>query len=60
MLFHTVDDLWNAMVYVMMKKAPEGRPRLESTSRNVDPSTLLLCKTMTHAPLQAVAVITQV
>jgi hypothetical protein len=55
MLFHSIEDLWNTILS-MMPQLPEGKSRLENTSRNFETSPLTSCKAVTHAPLQLINV----
>jgi len=59
MVFQRIDDFWNMML-AKMKQIPKEESRLENKSRNVDTNPLSSWKTVTHAPQEAIAAMTQV
>jgi hypothetical protein len=57
--FVSIEDLLNAMLS-MKKKVPDGKTGPEIKSSNLDPFTLPSRKAVTNAPLEAIAVMSQV
>lgn len=53
MLFHPIEDSWNAMLSTM-KQVRKGKYTLEKKSRNLDPSLQPSYKEVMHAPLEAI------
>jgi len=58
-LFHSIQDLWNAILF-MMKRKPEGIFRQANKSRHLDTSMLFLGKAVTRSPLETITAMMEV